>query len=85
VLHNPTLIAFIHYGQAYNICDKRQLIPEMVFVLSRMGNNKEALMLIIEKLGDVQRVRFKGKRIWRKFSWSWRLMSVFGIFHILGN
>ncbi|KAM3580631.1 Vacuolar protein sorting-associated protein 41 [Umbelopsis sp. WA50703] len=41
--------------RAYNICDKRQLIPEMVFVLSRMGNNKEALMLIIEKLGDVQR------------------------------
>jgi hypothetical protein len=28
----------------------------MVFILSRMGNSREALMLIIEKLRDVQRV-----------------------------
>ncbi|KAI9283703.1 hypothetical protein BC943DRAFT_280643 [Umbelopsis sp. AD052] len=41
--------------KAYKICEKRQLIPEMVFILSRMGNNKKALMLIIEKLRDVQR------------------------------
>lgn len=31
-------------------------MPEMVFLLGRMGNNKQALMLIIERLGDVQRV-----------------------------
>lgn len=29
----------------------------MVFILGRMGDNKKALMLIIERLGDVQRVR----------------------------
>jgi hypothetical protein len=28
----------------------------MVFLLGRMGNNKKALMLIIERLGDVERV-----------------------------
>jgi hypothetical protein len=27
----------------------------MVFLLGRMGNNKQALLLIIERLGDVQR------------------------------
>lgn len=27
----------------------------MVFILGRMGNNKKALMLIINRLGDVQR------------------------------
>lgn len=29
----------------------------MVFLLGRMGNNKQALTLIIERLGDVHRVR----------------------------
>jgi hypothetical protein len=28
----------------------------MVFLLGRMGNNKKALTLIIERLGDVNRV-----------------------------
>jgi hypothetical protein len=41
--------------QAYHICEKRDLVPEMVFILGRMGNNKKALMLIINRLGDVQR------------------------------
>jgi hypothetical protein len=31
-------------------------VPEMVFLLGRMGSNKQALMLIIQRLGDVQRV-----------------------------
>lgn len=44
--------------QAYNICDSRDLVPEMVFLLGRMGDNKRALNLIIERLGDVQRVSF---------------------------
>jgi hypothetical protein len=33
------------------------LVTEMVFLLGRMGNNKKALTLIIERLGDVQMVR----------------------------
>ncbi|KAG9017435.1 Vacuolar protein sorting-associated protein 41 [Tulasnella sp. JGI-2019a] len=44
--------------RAYQICKKRDMVPEMVFLLGRMGgdeNNKEALNLIIERLGDVNR------------------------------
>ncbi|CAG8570731.1 10525_t:CDS:10, partial [Cetraspora pellucida] len=41
--------------KAYEICKQRDLVPEMVFILGRMGNNKQALMLIIKRLGDVQR------------------------------
>ncbi|GAA6021958.1 hypothetical protein JCM11491_000307 [Sporobolomyces phaffii] len=41
--------------RAYKICDSRDLVPEMVFLLGRMGDNKRALNLIIERLGDVQR------------------------------
>ncbi|CAI2161428.1 16876_t:CDS:10 [Funneliformis geosporum] len=40
--------------KAYKICEQRDLVPEMVFILGRMGNNKDALMLIIERLHDVQ-------------------------------
>ncbi|KAI0351535.1 vacuolar protein sorting-associated protein 41 [Trametes cingulata] len=40
---------------AYNVCSERDLVPEMVFLLGRMGNNKKALNLIIERLGDVNR------------------------------
>jgi hypothetical protein len=40
---------------AYKICQERDLVPEMVFLLGRMGNNKKALTLIIERLGDVHR------------------------------
>ncbi|CAA7259453.1 unnamed protein product [Cyclocybe aegerita] len=40
---------------AYQVCQERDLVPEMVFLLGRMGNNKKALMLIIERLGDVHR------------------------------
>lgn len=41
--------------QAYKICTDRDLVPEMVFLLGRMGNNKQALYLIIDRLGDVTR------------------------------
>ncbi|KAI8139914.1 hypothetical protein BJV82DRAFT_625472 [Fennellomyces sp. T-0311] len=57
----PKLLDFLrasHYvslEKAYNVCEKKDLVPEMVFILGRMGDNKKALMLIIERLGDVQR------------------------------
>jgi len=41
--------------QAYRVCNDRDMVPEMVFLLGRMGNNKQALTLIIERLGDVNR------------------------------
>ena len=42
--------------KAYKVCKERDYVTEMVFLLGRMGNNKEALNLIIERLGDVNRV-----------------------------
>ncbi|PAV21458.1 vacuolar assembling VPS41 [Pyrrhoderma noxium] len=41
--------------KAYEVCKERDYVPEMVFLLGRMGNNKQALTLIIERLGDVNR------------------------------
>jgi hypothetical protein len=44
------------FPQAYQVCNERDLVLEMVFLLGRMGNSKQALTLIIERLGDVNRV-----------------------------
>ncbi|KAL1735575.1 hypothetical protein EV714DRAFT_243652 [Schizophyllum commune] len=41
--------------KAYKVCQERDLVPEMVFLLGQMGDNKKALTLIIERLGDVNR------------------------------
>ncbi|KAF7728592.1 Vacuolar protein sorting-associated protein 41 [Apophysomyces ossiformis] len=57
----PKLLDFLrasHYislEKAYKTCEQKDLVPEMVYMLGRMGDNKKALMLIIERLGDVQR------------------------------
>ncbi|KAG5518806.1 hypothetical protein PMAC_002777 [Pneumocystis sp. 'macacae'] len=39
--------------KAYKVCELRGYIPEQVFILGRMGDNKKALILIIEKLNDI--------------------------------
>ncbi|KAH0840325.1 hypothetical protein J3R83DRAFT_1341 [Lanmaoa asiatica] len=44
--------SYYHLEGAYDICRSRDLVPEMVFLLGRMGNNKKALTLIIERIGD---------------------------------
>ncbi|KAF5322517.1 hypothetical protein D9619_000186 [Psilocybe cf. subviscida] len=55
------LIDFLRSSSSYNLetaykeCQDRDLVPEMVFLLGRMGNNRDALTLIIERLGDVHR------------------------------
>ncbi|KIR53471.1 vacuolar protein sorting 41 [Cryptococcus gattii Ru294] len=46
---------FYDLEKAYAVCKERDYVPEMVFLLGRMGNNKQALMLLIERLGDVER------------------------------
>ncbi|KAF9458458.1 hypothetical protein BDZ94DRAFT_1270495 [Collybia nuda] len=57
----PRLIDFLRASNYYNlemayeVCKQQDLVPEMVFLLGRMGNNKQALTLIIERLGDVHR------------------------------
>jgi len=57
----PRLLPFLRTSNyyslenAYKICKTRDLVPEMVYLLGQMGNNKEALNLIISRLGDVKR------------------------------
>ncbi|KAK4492678.1 hypothetical protein RD792_003498 [Penstemon davidsonii] len=45
-----------HYTleKAYEICITRDLLKEQVFILGRMGNSKQALAVIINKLGDIE-------------------------------
>ncbi|KAM6488910.1 hypothetical protein JOM56_015641 [Amanita muscaria] len=46
---------YYNLEQAFEVCKERDLVPEMVFLLGKIGNNKQALTLIIERLGDVHR------------------------------
>ncbi|XP_020973406.1 vacuolar protein sorting-associated protein 41 homolog isoform X3 [Arachis ipaensis] len=54
------LLPFLHSSQhytlekAYEICTKKELLKEQVFILGRMGNSKQALAVIINKLGDIK-------------------------------
>ncbi|KAL9272324.1 Vacuolar protein sorting-associated protein 41-like protein [Drosera capensis] len=52
----PFLRSSQHYTleKAYEICLRRDLLREQVFILGRMGNTKEALAVIINKLGDME-------------------------------
>ncbi|KAJ4290959.1 Vacuolar protein sorting-associated protein 41 [Kalmusia sp. IMI 367209] len=53
------LLRYLRESQAYDlskatsICETRQYIPELVYILSKTGQTKRALYLIIEKLSDV--------------------------------
>ncbi|TFK69442.1 vacuolar assembling protein VPS41 [Pluteus cervinus] len=60
--HAPTrLVDFLRASSsysleaAYKVCEEKEFVPEMVYLLGKMGNNKQALMLIIERMGDVYR------------------------------
>ncbi|KAI7822078.1 hypothetical protein BX661DRAFT_173138 [Kickxella alabastrina] len=46
---------YYSFDKALEICEERALVPEMVFILGRMGDNHRALMLIIDRLCDVPR------------------------------
>lgn len=43
--------------QAYRMCSEKDMVPEMVYLLGKIGDNKKALNLIIERLDDVKGVR----------------------------
>ena len=55
----PLLMAFLRTSQSYTIekastiCEKREYIPELVYLLSKEGRTKAALTLIIDRLQDV--------------------------------
>lgn len=46
---------FYNLEKAYQICQDLNFVPEMVYLLGRMGNNRQALFLIIDRIGDVHR------------------------------
>ncbi|KAI4334309.1 hypothetical protein L6164_019020 [Bauhinia variegata] len=52
----PFLRSSQHYTleKAYEICIRRDLLRDQVFILGRMGNSKQALAIIINKLGDIE-------------------------------
>ncbi|KAJ3338876.1 Vacuolar protein sorting-associated protein 41 [Gonapodya sp. JEL0774] len=41
--------------RAYVVCEARRMVPEMVYLLGKMGDNKRALKLIIGGLGDIRK------------------------------
>lgn len=53
------LFEFLKSSQSYtlskatSICEQREFVPEMVYLLAKEGQTKKALRLIIDKLGDV--------------------------------
>ena len=40
---------------AYDVTESRGLVPELVYILGRMGNARRALHLIVEQLRDMPR------------------------------
>lgn len=40
--------------EAFDICKRELFYPEMVYLLGRMGNTREALFIIIENLKNIQ-------------------------------
>jgi vacuolar protein sorting-associated protein 41 len=51
-LHASTSYTF---DKAVKVCEQRNYIPELVFLLSKTGQVKKALFLIIDKLNDVSK------------------------------
>eukprot|EP01132_Coremiostelium_polycephalum_P009654 gene9654-11836_t len=52
----PFLRNSVHYSleKALEICKQKKLYEEMVYLLGRVGNSKEALNLILDKLGNIK-------------------------------
>ncbi|CEH19382.1 Vacuolar assembly/sorting protein VPS41 [Ceraceosorus bombacis] len=47
--------SYYSFEKSYDVCSRHDYVPEMVFLLGRVGDNKKALELIISRLGDVER------------------------------
>jgi hypothetical protein len=41
------------YPKAYQLCSAKEMIPEMLYLLGKMGDIRKALYIIIERVGDV--------------------------------
>ncbi|KAF2758213.1 hypothetical protein EJ05DRAFT_452890 [Pseudovirgaria hyperparasitica] len=57
--NRPLLMEFLKASHSYDftkalrICEQRKYVPERIHLLSKMGQTKDALRLIISELGDV--------------------------------
>ncbi|KAL5032706.1 hypothetical protein BDV3_001256 [Batrachochytrium dendrobatidis] len=63
---------FYSIPKAFDVCEARDLVPEMVLLLGKMGDSRRALMLIIERLRDVERaIEFtkdqNDEELWEEF------------------
>lgn len=54
LLHFLQTASFFSFPKAYEICVAKDLVPEMLYLLGKMGDNRKALHIIIERVGDVE-------------------------------
>ena len=60
------------YPKAYQMCLSKDRIPEMLYLLGKMGDTRKALHIIIERVGDVQMAidfakEQNDKSLWEEF------------------
>ncbi|MGH0121102.1 UNVERIFIED_CONTAM: hypothetical protein FKN15_070771 [Acipenser sinensis] len=55
LIHKHNLFSSIEDKIALEICQQRNFVEETVFLLSRMGNSRRALQMIMEELHDVDK------------------------------
>ncbi|KAL7751037.1 Vacuolar protein sorting-associated protein 41 [Sorochytrium milnesiophthora] len=48
------LSTYYSLDAALEVCERRDMVPEMVYILGRMGNNKRALDVILERMQDIR-------------------------------
>jgi vacuolar protein sorting-associated protein 41 len=62
-LEKSTTLSITNLDRALELCSKKKLWSEMVWILGKMGNTQEALELMIDKVGDVkQAIEFVQKQ-----------------------
>ncbi|CAI7753158.1 unnamed protein product, partial [Closterium sp. NIES-54] len=58
---------------ALNLCVQRGLVEEQVFLLTRMGDYKEALSLLLDRLKDVNRAIILAREVKEQYVWNFLL------------
>ncbi|XP_063933970.1 vacuolar protein sorting-associated protein 41 homolog [Zophobas morio] len=46
---------YYNLEEAYETCKRHSLVPEMVYLLGKIGDNKSALRLILDTIGDISK------------------------------
>ncbi|CAI5499127.1 unnamed protein product [Closterium sp. Naga37s-1] len=71
----PFLQSSDHYPlqDALNLCVQRGLVEEQVFLLTRMGDYKEALSLLLDRLKDMNRAIILAREVKEQYVWNFLL------------